>query len=141
MAHAVKPTPAPNVRPQIGHSIRMIVIRDEWVGPDGKYHLGHPEILINPVLSNPYKEKEIMPEGCLSIPGLHVEVERPLGIHVKYQTVEGKFVEENIPGFRSRVVMHENDHLNGVLTIDRAAPAARKKMEPILRAIKKKYNP
>jgi peptide deformylase len=49
-------------------------------------------------------------------------------------------VEEVAEGFRARVIMHENDHLNGVLFIDRLPPDLRKKVEPELRLIKKKYS-
>jgi peptide deformylase len=124
--------------PQVGRHIRLIVIRDEFVTEDGEYSLGEPEILINPQLSRPSKQKEIRPEGCLSIPGIHAEVERPISVHVRYQTVEGKVVEENPTGFRARVIMHENDHLNGVLYVDRLTPEERAKIEPSLRDLKEK---
>lgn len=125
--------------PQVGKLIRLIVIRDEFIGDDEEYRLGPPEILINPVITRPSKETEKMPEGCISIPGIHAEVERPVSIHVRYQKIDGQFVEEDPVGFRARVIMHENDHLNGVLYIDRLASQVKVKIEPLLRELKNKH--
>lgn len=127
--------------PQVGKSLRIFVIREEFLSADDNYTLGPPEVIINPVISAPSEEKESMLEGCLSLPRLHIEVTRPQKITVRYQNLEGKFIEEHLDTFRGRMMMHENDHLNGVLTIDRMDPKERKKIEPFLRAIKEKYNP
>jgi peptide deformylase len=124
--------------PQVGRLLRLIVIRDEFVGEDGELRLGPPEILINPVLSSPAKELEKMTEGCLSIPGIHADVMRPSKIRVAYQTIDGVAMAEDAIGFRARVIMHENDHLNGVLYIDRVSPDERQKIEPMLKALKEK---
>lgn len=125
--------------PQLGVLERIFVIREEKFLPDDKYYYGEPEVIINPVLSKPSKEVETMLEGCMSLPNLHVEVTRPVSIHVRYQNLKGEFIEENLTDFRARMFMHENDHLNGVLHIDRMDPRERKKIEPILKAMKEKY--
>lgn len=127
--------------PQLGILLRIFVIREEKFLPDNKYYFGEPEVIINPVLTNPSVETESMLEGCMSLPGLHVEVRRPKSIHVRYQNIKGEFIEEELTEFRARMFMHENDHLNGVLHIDRMDPKERKKIEPELRAMKQKYNP
>ncbi len=127
--------------PQVGKLLRIIVIREEIMAPDGNYYLREPEVIINPVISSPSKETEAMLEGCLSLPRLHIEVTRPKKITVRYQNLKGEFIEEELDTFRGRMMMHENDHLNGVLTIDRMDPKERKKVEPFLRQIKDKYNP
>jgi len=127
--------------PQLGVLLRMFVIREEKMNPDGSYFLGPPEVIINPILSSPSKEMVAMVEGCMSLPGLHVEVVRPLRIHVSYQNIKGETIEEDLAEFRARMFMHENDHLNGVLTIDRMDPKDRKHIEQALRAMKQKYNP
>jgi peptide deformylase len=126
--------------PQLGIPLRIFVIREEKFLPDNKYYFAEPEVIINPVLSNPSKELVSMAEGCMSLPGLHVEVVRPKTIHVRYQNIKGEFVEEDLADFRARMFMHENDHLNGVLIIDRIDPKERTNVEPALRAIKQKYN-
>jgi peptide deformylase len=126
--------------PQLGILFRIFVIREEKFLPDNQYSFGEPEVIINPILSSPSKELEMMVEGCMSLPGLHVEVIRPKSIHVRYQNIKGEFMEEDLSEFRARMFMHENDHLNGVLHIDRMDPKARKEIEPILREMKQKYN-
>ncbi len=126
--------------PQLGILLRIFVIREEIFLPDNQYTFGPPEVIINPVLSSPSDETVTMLEGCMSLPGLHVEVTRPKSMHVRYQNIKGEFVEETLQDFRARMFMHENDHLNGVLHIDRMDPKARKEIEPILRDMKKKYN-
>lgn len=125
--------------PQVGKLLRIFIIRDEFALPDGKWSFGPPEVMINPQLSEPSLETAFMSEGCLSIPGIHSDVTRPAAIKVRYQKLDGQVVEEVISGFRARVIMHENDHLNGVLFIDRLTAEARAKIGPQLRAIKEKY--
>jgi peptide deformylase len=127
--------------PQLGVLLRIFVIREEKFLPNNEYYFGEPEVIINPVLSNPSKELVSMSEGCMSLPGLHVEVVRPKSIHVRYQNIKGEFIEEELHDFRARMFMHENDHLNGVLIIDRTDPKERKRVEPVLRAMKQKYIP
>ena len=125
--------------PQVGKLLRIYVFRDEWINPEGRYELGHPQVAINPVLSSPSKETEAMLEGCLSLPNLHVKVSRPKRIHIRYQNLKGEFIEQDLENFLARVNMHENDHLNGVLHIDRATPKDRKSIEPALQKIKQKH--
>ncbi|MBM3184330.1 MAG: peptide deformylase [Chlamydiae bacterium] len=124
---------------QVGKLLRIYVFRDEWLNDKGQYELGHPQIAINTTFSNPSKETEEMLEGCLSLPGLHVKVKRPKKIHIRYQNLKGEWVEQDLDGFLARVNMHENDHLNGVLHIDRASAKDRKAMESALQKIKQKY--
>ncbi len=127
---------------QLGVLLRIFVIREEKFLPDNKYCFADPEIIINPVLSDPSKETVTMLEGCMSLPDLHVEVTRPKSIRVRYQNLKGDFVEELLQDFRARMFMHENDHLNGVLIIDRTTHQERKRVDSLLRAIKQKnqYN-
>jgi peptide deformylase len=126
--------------PQVGKSLRLFIIRDETMDAHGNYQLGPPEVLLNPVLSHPSPEKIPMVEGCLSLPGIHLEVFRPKSIHARYQNLKGDWIEEHLHNFRARVVMHENDHLNGVLTIDRIDKSERKTLTAQLQEIDQKYN-
>jgi peptide deformylase len=125
---------------QTGKLLRIFVIRDELLNPAGEYVLGEPEVMINPVLTSPSQETISMTEGCLSLPGLHVEVVRPKNIHIRYQNLKGEWVEELLTEFRARVAMHENDHLNGTLIIDRIDPKLRKEIESKIRAMKQKIS-
>jgi peptide deformylase len=123
--------------PQVGRSVRMFLIdlSDSDVD-DGS--LKEPLILINPRLSNPSVEVWIHEEGCLSIPGPYEDVVRPKSIFVSAMGIDGKPIERTFSGWEARVIMHENDHINGVLFIDRVNPKARKKIEPELRDIDKR---
>lgn len=124
--------------PQVGKSIRMFVLRDYIVHEDGRWTQAEPKVFINPKLSCPGEHFLIEKEGCLSIPGLRGEVARPDRITVEAMDLDGNTFIEEIEGYNARIRMHENDHINGVLYIDRVDVHTRRKMEPDLRAIKKK---
>lgn len=126
--------------PQVGRRLRVFVFRDETLLPNGEYELSAPKVAINPILSNPSEELETQQEGCLSIPGIFATVTRPLRITIEYLNLQGETVIEHLEGHRARVVMHENDHLNGVLSVDRVNAKERKEIQPLLQQIKKKYN-
>lgn len=127
--------------PQVGKRWRIFVFREEILLPDGNYHLGEPQVAINPQIFNPSKEMEIQAEGCLSVPGVYPDVARPVKIEVQYLNLKGEKISEDLEGHKARVFMHENDHLNGVLHIDRMAPRERKKIQDQLQQLKRKYNP
>ena len=82
--------------------------------------------LVNPVLDWTSEELEVAEEGCLSLPGVHVEVERPAQVRVRAKDVAGKDVQMEAEGLEARVIQHEIDHLNGVLILDRISREARK---------------
>jgi len=125
--------------PQVGHLIRLFVVRNYIELPDGELSLSEPFVYINPVISNPSMKKVSDTEGCLSIPGIREEVERPLKIRIEATNLKGERFVEELEGYNARSRMHENDHLNGVLFTDRLNLRKRKKIDPFLRAIKKKY--
>lgn len=102
--------------PQIGKSIRLCLARiDDIV-----------MVLINPVMKERSKAEVIDQEGCLSLPGVWVDVARPYEIQLTYTDLKGKMQERKLSGFSARVVQHEIDHLNGILIVDYAANAQRK---------------
>jgi peptide deformylase len=82
--------------------------------------------LVNPVLEWSSEELETSEEGCLSLPGVHVAVERPARVRVRAQDETGQGVEVEAEGLQARVIQHEIDHLNGVLILDRISREARK---------------
>ena len=96
-------------------------------------------VFINPKILEYSEEEWLRGEGCLSIPGLYGVVSRPLTIKVKAYDIDGNEFTEEFSGLQARAIMHENDHINGVLYIDRIKGKERQKMESELRAIKKKY--
>jgi peptide deformylase len=82
--------------------------------------------LVNPVLEWTSEELELGEEGCLSLPGVHVEVERPARVRVRARDEEGQEREIEAEGLEARVIQHEIDHLDGVLILDRISREARK---------------
>jgi peptide deformylase len=82
--------------------------------------------LINPVLEWSSEETEIASEGCLSIPFVHVEVERPTEVRVRARDAQGEKLKVQASGLTARVIQHEMDHLDGVLMIDRIPREERK---------------
>lgn len=125
--------------PQIGRSIRMFILRNYQEQEDGSIALTEPQVFINPKITILDDRLQEDSEGCLSIPHLSGNVVRPYYIRVEAVDLSGSPFTEEIEGYKARVVLHENDHLNGVLYIDRISTDERKKLEPELRAIKKKY--
>jgi peptide deformylase len=82
--------------------------------------------LVNPVLEWTSDELEVAEEGCLSLPGVHVDVERPAQVRVRAQDATGKQLQIEAEGLEARVIQHEIDHLDGVLILDRISREARK---------------
>jgi peptide deformylase len=84
-----------------------------------------PRILVNPVLGEFSDESEESDEGCLSVPGVTMPVERPVSLRVQGLDEYGEPVDFRAEGFEARVIQHENDHLDGVLIVDRTSRSAR----------------
>jgi peptide deformylase len=112
--------------PQIGISQRLLVYR---VGQDA------PLIaLINPKVEwSSTGDEEIAEEGCLSIPGIGVDVERPVHVRVRAQDEYGEPRLVEASGLEARVIQHEVDHLDGVLILDRTSRDQRKEAIRTLR--------
>jgi peptide deformylase len=123
--------------PQVGKDLRLFVLRNTKEDREGKLILTDPEVYINPILSQPSEQTEIMQEGCLSF--LHLDISRPYSITVQAMDLQGLTFTKKLQGFNARVVMHENDHINGKLFIDRIPLKERTQIEPILKELKKKY--
>lgn len=83
-------------------------------------------VIVNPEIEAVSSETATDPEGCLSIPGISVEVERPTGITISGQDVSGNSLHVEATGLLARVFQHEIDHLNGVLILDRTDRESRK---------------
>jgi peptide deformylase len=123
--------------PQLAESLRVFITlleNEEETGLPSR-----PLVFINPQLSAPSEEVEVMEEGCLSLPGLRVPIERPLSITVAATDIEGNPFTHHLTGLGARLVMHETDHLNGVLSIDRVRGKARNLIKPRLLEIKRLY--
>ncbi|HTA13365.1 MAG TPA: peptide deformylase [Solirubrobacteraceae bacterium] len=82
--------------------------------------------LVNPVIEWSGEELETLEEGCLSLPGVHVEVERPSQVRVRAHDAEGHEIFVEADGLEARVIQHEIDHLDGILILDRIPREQRK---------------
>ena len=100
--------------PQVGVNLRVIVIQ---LMSAGKL-VGPVQEMINPVITNYSDDTMEYEEGCLSIPGEYIRIDRPRSIHVKFQTLSGKYKKWFLKGLEARIVQHEIDHLDGVLMSD-----------------------
>jgi peptide deformylase len=111
--------------PQIGLSQRLLVYR---VGNEA------PLIaLVNPEIEWSSEEKEPLEEGCLSIPGITVDVDRSIHVRVRAQDESGAERRVEASGLEARVIQHEIDHLDGVLILDRTSKEQRKEAMRALR--------
>ena len=100
--------------PQVGVNLRVIVIQ---LMSAGKL-VGPVQEMINPVITNYSDDTMEYEEGCLSIPGEYIRIDRPRSIHVKFQTLSGKYKKWYLKGLEARIVQHEIDHLDGILMTD-----------------------
>jgi peptide deformylase len=110
---------------QVGTLHRLLVYRVEHDSPINA--------LVNPVLEWSGSEKEWMEEGCLSLPGVHVDVERPVRVRVRARDGRGEEMVIEASGLEARVIQHEMDHLDGILILDRTPRDQRKEAMRVLR--------
>lgn len=109
--------------PQIGKSIRVVVITLDDLKDEFPEYAGFNKAYVNPhILEFDDTETKSMDEGCLSLPGIHEPVRRPTRIHVKYMDEDFNEHDEWVDGFLARVMQHEFDHLEGKMFIDHLSP-------------------
>lgn len=99
--------------PQVGSDRRLIVVDVAREGEDPR-----PHFMVNPELTWVSDEKILMNEGCLSLPDVFVDIERPDKVRCAYLDEEGQHQELEADGLFARCIQHEIDHLNGVLHVD-----------------------
>jgi peptide deformylase len=99
--------------PQVGVSRRLVVLDVAGENEDAK-----PLVLINPEIVTLGEEMRIYEEGCLSIPEVKVEIERPSTLTVRYLDRKGQQQQLDAEGLLATAIQHEIDHLDGRLIID-----------------------
>jgi peptide deformylase len=109
---------------QVGVLQRMFVF-----APDGDRIL----TLVNPELVSQSDETDVEDEGCLSMQGVTVSVERPIAVRIQGRDERGKKVAYDLEGMAARIAQHEFDHLDGTLILDRTTPEDRRKALAVLR--------
>lgn len=138
---------------QVGVPLRVLVIDLQPDDPDAEpevctAHGGHththqptkrePHVFINPEILDPSEEHTVYQEGCLSVPEIYADVERPSRIRARWQDLDGVTHEEDMDGLMATCLQHEMDHLEGILFIDHLSRLKRqmvlKKLDKIRRA-------
>lgn len=117
--------------PQVAQNIRLFVMNAT----------GQPEedrVYINPLLSEAEGDEEAE-EGCLSIPGLNINVARSKLVRIQARDLEGNPIDQKAAGYLARIWQHEFDHLNGTLLTDRMGPVAKLANRRLLRELEEKY--
>jgi peptide deformylase len=118
---------------QVGEPLRLLVIDlqepDEDAEPEvchahgGEEHThqpikNDPRVFVNPEILDPSDDFQTYQEGCLSVPEIYADVDRPARCRVRWQDLDGKAHEEDMEGMMAVCIQHEMDHLEGVLFID-----------------------
>jgi peptide deformylase len=137
---------------QVGVPLRVLVIdlqpEDEDAEPEACDHDGHdhvhyptkkePRVFINPEILDPSDEIATYKEGCLSVPEIFADVDRPTRCRARWQDLDGNTHEEDMDGLLATCLQHEMDHLEGILFIDHLSRLKRgmalKKLEKLRKA-------
>jgi peptide deformylase len=135
---------------QVGVPLRVLVIDlqepegeaedcgDDGCGHDHRPSVRTPRVFINPDILDPSDDISIYNEGCLSVPEIYAEVERPASIRARWQDLDGAVHEEEMDGLMATCLQHEMDHLEGILFVDRLSRLKRgmalKKLEKMRKA-------
>ncbi|MEM7271395.1 MAG: peptide deformylase [Pseudomonadota bacterium] len=114
--------------PQVGECLRIFVMDCGW--KDGA--LRTPLVFINPEVTDRSADVRTVDEGCLSLPGVPVQVTRPSEVTVHWRDLEGAAHQRLFTGFEAVCVQHETDHLDGILNIDHALPQDRPEIDRLL---------
>lgn len=129
---------------QVGRSLQLAVIdvmpayedrpSRAWIdGRELELESLMPLVMINPEIHPVGDERSSEVEGCLSMPGLHDEVERPARVRIICQELDGSTLDFEAEGLLSRAAQHEVDHLHGILFIDHLSAESLKEHQPLLR--------
>jgi len=142
---------------QVGEPLRLLVIDLQEPDPDAEPevchgHHGHdgdephthhpikndPRIFVNPEILDPAPDRVTYQEGCLSVPDIFADVDRPKTCRVRWQDLDGTVHEEAMDGLLATCIQHEMDHLDGILFIDHLSRLKRnmalKKLDKIRKA-------
>ena len=100
--------------PQVGKNIRIFIVTLNY-GSENEMMI----YMVNPKILKFSTETEVAEEGCLSLPGVYGNVERSIIVSVEFYNLDGARQEIELEGLNARIVQHENDHIDGVLFVDK----------------------
>ncbi len=122
--------------PQIGKSVRLFVV-DGTTLEDEPNLKDFKKTFVNPVILDENGKPWPFEEGCLSIPNIREEVERPEKLRIKYFDENWNAFEEEYDGMKARIIQHEYDHIEGKLFIDYLSPLKKRMLKGKLNDISK----
>jgi len=126
--------------PQIGKNIRMFIVDCTPWGEDDPALADYKRVFINPEIYEVSEETDLFNEGCLSLPGLHENVRRPVAIRMRYLDENFAEHDEEFDGLPARVIQHEYDHIEGQVFTDHLSPLRRNLIKnKLLNLAKGKY--
>lgn len=117
--------------PQVGINIRMFIINPTGEPQDDR-------VYVNPMLTEAEGSEEAE-EGCLSLPNIHVNVDRSKRMRIQAKDLDGNDIDQAETGYIARIWQHEFDHLNGTMLTDRMGTVAKMKNRRILKELEEKY--
>jgi peptide deformylase len=123
--------------PQVGKSVRLFVIDGSPFIEDEPNLKDFKKLFLNAKITDTSEEEIGMNEGCLSIPLLREDVNRPVKIRIEYYDENFDFHDEWFEGMMARVIQHEYDHLEGIMFTDKVAPIKKRLIKGKLQAISK----
>ncbi len=116
--------------PQVGESVRLFIAI-----PDYLDELNGHVVFINPEI-HPYGDMEKREEGCLSVPGIYEMLSRSSRVNIKAADIRGNIFSLDVGGLAARLILHEVDHLDGILFVDKLSPIKRKLLKGRLRKLR-----
>tara|TARA_B100001175_G_scaffold287438_1_gene269883 strand:- start:49 stop:597 length:549 start_codon:yes stop_codon:yes gene_type:complete len=117
---------------QVGLDMNLFIVDITHTDDEEEIH-----IFINSTIIDTSGDKEEFQEGCLSLPGIALDVIRPEKVRIKYQSMDEQWHESEYDGLLARAIQHEMDHLNGVFIVDRVGEIERIKYQAELKALEK----
>ena len=123
--------------PQIGRSIRLFLVNSGPMFDEGEEHRGIRKVFINAEIIEETGSDESINEGCLSIPEVTGNVDRPEEITIRYQDEDFVQHEETYTGMNARVIQHEYDHIEGILFTELVGPLRKRLIKRQLEKIRK----
>jgi peptide deformylase len=124
--------------PQIGLLKRIFIMDTTSLMEDDPLIKKVEQVYLNPQILEVSDSLVTYNEGCLSIPEIFRDVDRPEKIRVRYQTLSFETIEENLDGMQARIFQHEYDHLEGILFIDKLSALQRKLLSGKLKKIRRR---
>lgn len=122
--------------PQVGTLLQLFLVSGRFGEEPGLIH--YQEVFINPKILSTNPEEGDYEEGCLSIPYVRRQIQRPTHVHISYENLHREPKELHADGLLARIIQHEYDHLQGVLFIDHLSALQKRTLKKKLSSISEK---